>query len=229
MFEKIKNFLKSKVIHRDKFYINKNLELFEINNHEVSKFIQNKILPIVGHSPNPLNEILLMVGAVVRFTPTHIFEWGTHVGKSARIFYETANFLKLQTEIVSIDLPDDQDHEEHPGQNRGKFVRNKNNVNLYQGDGLKKSLEIYSSIDNCRPLFFLDGDHKYETVSKELNHIIENVKDPKILIHDTFFQKNSNYNIGPYNAILDLEKKYQNKFKIIHTMTGLPGMTLVYK
>ena len=54
-------------------------------------------------------------------------------------------------------------------------------------------------------------------------------KDPKILIHDTFFQKNSNYNIGPYMAILDLEKKYKNKFKIIHTMTGLPGMTLVYK
>ena len=229
MIETIKNLIKLRIINKNNFYINNDLELFEINNSEVSKLIQKKIVPLVGCSTYPLNEIMLMVGSVVRFNPTHIFEWGTHVGKSARIFYETIKFLNLQTEIISIDLPDNEYHQEHPGLRRGKFVKNKKNVKLYQGDGLKKSLEIYLNLKNCRPLFFLDGDHQYDTVSRELSEIIKNVKNPKILIHDTFFQKNSSYNTGPYMAILNLEKKYKKKFKIIHTMTGLPGMTLVYK
>lgn len=228
---KLKNIIKNILNKKDKkVLVNKNFTEFEVNNWILSDFIVDKIIPIVGTHPFPLNELLLMSGAVCYIKPTHIFEWGTHFGKSARIFYETIQYFNIQSEIHSIDLPDNIEHNEHPHKERGKFVKNIKQVNLHQGDGLNTSLSMLNNIKNEKivPLFFLDGDHSYESVKKELNNIFEKYPKSNMLIHDTFFQsKDSNYNIGPYEAVAEFLQNKENLFTLINTNTGLPGMTLL--
>jgi len=204
---------------------------FEVNNWIISKFVINELIPVTGITPYPINELFLMVSAVCRFKPTHIFEWGTHFGKSARIFYETAKNFGIHAEIHSIDLPDEIDHIEHPQNKRGKYVKGIKEVTLHQGDGLDKSLEILKSVSGeIKPLFFLDGDHSYESVKRELRTIIEMIPAATILIHDTFYQSSdSGYNTGPYRAIEDTLSSIPNKYLRIDTTTGLPGMTLLYQ
>jgi cephalosporin hydroxylase len=198
----------------------------------MSEFILDKIIPTVGIKPFPLDELSLMISAFCWTQPTHVFEWGTHVGKSARIFYESAKYFKIPTEIHSIDLPEEIDHVEHPHKKRGKLVRGKKDVFLHLGDGLNTSLEIYKKLPaENRVLFFVDGDHSYESVKRELLGIIENAPTANVLLHDTFYQSDeSGYNIGPYKAIKDvLNEKSNHDYKIIETKTGLPGMTFLYK
>lgn len=210
--------------------INRNCSQFEVNNWVISEFTLNKLIPIVGIRPFPLNEQMLMVGSVCRFKPTHIFEWGTNIGKSARIWYETIHHFKIASDIHSIDLPEQIDHIEHPHEKRGILVKDIPGVHLHEGDGLQTSLDILRTIkDPIRPFFFLDGDHSYESVTRELKGIKSACANPIILIHDTFYQsEESKYNIGPYVAIknfLSDEKDFMN----ITTDTGLPGITLLFK
>lgn len=209
---------------------NKESRKVEIDNWLASEFILRKLIPITGTRPFPLDEQMLIVAAVCRTKPTHIFEWGTHVGKSARIFYEISSYFNINSEIHSIDLPDDKEHIEHPRNSRGIFVRNISQVQLHQGDGLELSLSILKKTDpTARPLFFVDGDHSYESVKRELESIIKEAPRASILLHDTFYQhKSSKYNIGPYQAIKDVLKSVPNTYNEIHTDTGLPGMTFLY-
>lgn len=205
---------------------------FEVDNWMLSKFVVRRILPVVGYRPFPLTELMLMSGTVCRFRPTHIFEWGTHIGKSARVFYETTVYFKISAEIHSIDLPDDVSHGEHPKDRRGKLVKGKKNVFFHQGDGLNTSLSIAKDIKGeFTPLFYVDGDHSYGSVKRELEGIIDNVPNAIILLHDTFYQsENSGYNVGPYQAIEDVLAAHPGHgYSRIDTMTGLPGMTLLYK
>ncbi len=210
--------------------INPQCKEFEVDNWIISDFVVNELVPVVGVRPYPINELLLMVASVCRLKPTHIFEWGTHHGKSARIFYEISRKFEIKMEIHSIDLPDDIDHVEHPGNKRGLYVKGIEEVKLYQGDGLSKSLEICKNKSiELKPLFFLDGDHSYNTVKHELDTIITNIPNASILLHDTFFQSpESGYNVGPHNAIEDVLAAKSKKFLRISTNTGLPGMTLLY-
>jgi len=210
--------------------VNVNCSEFEVNNWIISEFIFQKLVPIVGITPYPINELALMVSAICRLKPTHIFEWGTNIGKSARIFYETAKHFGLSTEIHSIDLPDEIDHHEHPREKRGMFVKGIPAVWLYQGDGVETSLEIYRKVsDLCRPLVYIDGDHSYSAVKRELGEIIKNMPNASILLHDTFYQSaESGYNLGPYKAITDTLSNMPHRYKNISTNTGLPGMTLLY-
>lgn len=204
---------------------------FEVNNWIISEFVVNRLVPIAGIHPFPLNELMLMSSAVCKFKPELIFEWGTNIGKSARIFYETIQAFKIESEIHSIDLPDDVFHNEHPQKNRGKMVRGLDKVVLHQADGLQRSFEIYKEKKSKgRVLFFVDGDHSYESVKKELETILKNIPDAAVLLHDTFYQsEDSGYNIGPYKAIEDVLGAEKNNYIVVSTQTGLPGMTLVYK
>jgi cephalosporin hydroxylase len=209
--------------------VNPGASEFEVNRWLVADFIVERLLPIVGTHPFPLAELELMTSTVCRFQPTHIFEWGTHVGKSARVFYETSTFYDLGTEIHSVDLPDDVGHVEHPGDTRGEYVR-QTPVHLHQGDGLDTSLAILASAEApVTAVFFVDGDHSYDSVRRELEGIIESVEHPVVLLHDTFYQSSdSGYNTGPYRAIRDLLRQRGSAYKTIDTKTGLPGMTLVF-
>ena len=205
---------------------------FEVNNIVLSEFVLAKLVSVVGTNPYPLNELMLMAGAVCRFRPTHVFEWGTNVGASARVFFETARQFKIPLEIHSIDLPDHIAHVEHPGSSRGRLVRNKPGVSLHLGDGLETSLSIYRKLPaGTRALFFVDGDHSFKSVRHELDSILKHVQAPIVLLHDTFYQSSdSGYNTGPYQAVKDvLETQVANiTFKTIVANTGLPGMTLIY-
>jgi cephalosporin hydroxylase len=202
---------------------------FEVNNWVLSDFIVCELIPIVGVRPFPLNELLLMCGALVRFQPEHLFEWGTNIGKSARIFLETRQRFYLETSIHSIDLPEDATHVEHPGKNHAILLKGVKGVNLYRGDGLEVSQNLADRFGkSMRYLFFLDGDHSFESVSRELQTVTSAFPTASILVHDTFYQDPAcGYNIGPYNAIRHTIQNNPGRYKLVETRTGLPGMSLL--
>ncbi len=210
--------------------VNDNSTELEVNINQLSSFIIKDLLPIVGISPFPITDLLLMSSAVVKFRPDYIFEWGTHLGISARIFYEISEKYNIKVTIHSIDLPDNIEHIENPGDKRGYKVKGLKNVILHQGDGLNTSIDIANKLNgNNKLLFFLDGDHSFESVSRELNGVYNAFQESYILIHDTFYQSSdSGYNIGPYEAVKDFLEKNLGHYKKISTDIGLPGMTLLY-
>jgi len=205
---------------------------YEVNNWILSEFVLKRLVSVVGVHPYPLNELMLMAGAVCRFRPTHVFEWGTNVGSSARVFFETARQFAIPLEIHSIDLPPEVGHVEHPGSRRGELVRGKPGVTLHLGDGLETSLGIARAMPaGGQALFFVDGDHGYASVKRELAAILDTVKNPVVLLHDTFYQSaGSGYNIGPFEAVRDVLSEVPDpaRFRTVVTNMGLPGMTLVY-
>ena len=83
---------------------------FEVDNWQISNFIIHKLLPIVGPHPYPITALNLMTAAVCRLKPKQIFEWGTNIGKSARIFYEIGKQFGIPVDIHAIDFPDDLEH-----------------------------------------------------------------------------------------------------------------------
>lgn len=204
---------------------------FEVNNWVISDFIVNRLAPVVGFHPFPLNELMLMTATVCYFKPEFIFEWGTNIGKSARVFYEITEAFHIKSHIHTIDLPDDVFHNEHPKQNRGIMVNGLPRVTMHQADGLKRSFEL---IEKHKPggrvLFFVDGDHSYDTVKNELQTILNQYPQALVLLHDTFYQSEaSKYNIGPNKAIQEVMASRGNAYVQIATNMGLPGMTLIYK
>jgi cephalosporin hydroxylase len=202
---------------------------FEVDLWTLSDFLLEKIVPVVGVRPYPLNELLLMTAAACRLRPSVVFEWGTHIGVSARVFFECQKAFNLGFEIHSIDLPPDATHVEHPGQEHGRLVRGLGKVHLHRGDGVKVALELWHKLGKPkRPLFFVDGDHAYESVRDELSEIFAEIPDASVLAHDSFFQSaESKYNIGPALAIDEVVGRFPSRFKIIKSNLGLPGMTLL--
>lgn len=228
MFEKLQ--LKQKKLYQDPSLNPISSEL-ELNKWIISDFVSEVLYPIIENRPFPLDEQMLMTEAVCKFRPKYIFDWGTHIGKSARIFWEIKNSFNIDCEIHSIDLPDAEEHIEHPGKRRGELVLNLKDVNLHQGDGVSKAIEIYKdkATNDEIALFYVDGDHSYKTVKRELSTILKEIKHPIILLHDTFYQdKKSKYNIGPNLAIKECLKKSKKRFCKVETHLGLPGMTLIY-
>jgi len=216
--------------NRDDVAKNVDCTEFEVDNWRTSKFIIHRLLPIVGSHPYPIAELNLMVAAICRLKPKQVFEWGTNIGKSARIFYETGKQFGIPLEIHSIDLPDDLEHSEHPKSSRGRLVRGYAGVTLHQGDGLEKAIELYKKNPKLPTLVFIDGDHSYESVCRELNGVIDTMPNAHILLHDTFYQSEAaGYNIGPYRAVKETLEKRSGQLRAMSTNTGLPGMTLLYK
>lgn len=211
--------------------VNDNSACFEINNWTISQFVVERLLSHAGFHPFPLNEQMLMTAAVCRIKPTHILEWGTNIGVSARIFYEICRAFSLTSEIHSIDLPDHECHQEHPGHQRGRLVRGLPEVRLHQGDGLDVALDILAAASQpARMLFFLDGDHSYNSVRRELDALVGRPSTAGILVHDTFYQsEQSGYNTGPYRAVREIIKDTGETFDVYAQDLGLPGMTLLWR
>jgi len=203
---------------------------FEVDGWATSAFVAHTLVPLVGVHPFPLQELMLMTATVCRFEPSLIFEWGTNIGKSARIFYEISRYFHIPAAIHTCDLPDDVDHAEHPHAQRGAMVRGLAGVTLHQGDGLGTSLGLWEEAGRPqRPLFFLDGDHSYASVKREIDGIMAVVPDPLLLLHDTFLQSSeSGYNIGPHRAVEETLTASPGRFRAVHSGLSLPGMTLLY-
>lgn len=197
---------------------------FEVDKNLISKFVIENLIPL--KTPYPLDELMLMTAAVCRFTPKKIIEWGTSTGYSARIFYETIKGFGLDCEIHSIDLPDDVIHPEHDPKTVGLAIKGVEYIRLHKGDCIDVASNILSPKDDV--LFFVDGDHSYESVKKELDWITKCFPGSAILAHDTFFQSGeSGYNIGPIRAVLQVATT-QN-YRVINMDVGAPGMVLMYK
>jgi hypothetical protein len=227
---KLKKYIKSLKLNHNDPTRNPSCSQFEVDNYVISEFIIKKLYPITSSHPFPLVELNLMVSAVCYLKPEQIFEWGTNIGKSSRIFYEVSKFFSLPMHIHTVDLPDDVEHGEHPHSNRGHMIKGLKNISLYQADGLSKSIELYHQNSQKRTLVFIDGDHSYESVYRELTGIINAMPNAAILLHDTFYQsEQSGYNIGPYKAITEILATMPGTFQVMSTTTGLPGMTLLYK
>ncbi len=202
---------------------------FEVDLQVLSRFLLERVVPAVGTRTYPLNELMLMCAAACRLKPSVVYDWGTHIGASARIFHECEKAFKLGYEVHSIDLPPNAAHDEHPGWKHARLVRGLKKVHLHRGDGVKVALDHWQKLGRpARPLFFVDGDHAYESVRDELDQIFSTVPDASALAHDTFFQSaESNYNVGPSRAIDDIVEKFPLRFRVVKSGLGLPGMTLL--
>lgn len=234
----LKEYFKSKIRRRfrpskSSVALNSSSERLEVDNWAVSEFVVYDLVPVVGVHPYPLSELCLMTAAVAALNPTHIFEWGTNLGKSARVFYEAARKFGVTCQIFSIDLPDEIEHVEHPHEKRGILVKGLDGITLLLGDGLETSLarcREQKRDDRFVPLFFIDGDHSYESVRRELSAVVTEVPEAHILLHDTFYQSDeSGYNVGPFRAIEDVLAETGVAYRRISQDTGLPGMTLLYR
>src|ERR1019366_7150299 len=163
---------------------------FEVNKKVIFQFVLDKLSPLMD-GPFPLDEMMLMAAAAIRFNPKLILEWGTNVGYSAKIFYETVKAFSLRSEIHSIDLPDDATHVEHNPEKVGILIRDIDEIKLHRGDGVNIALDLAKDYPDANVLFFVDGDHEYESVKRELIAITEKVKYPIIIIHDTLNQSSN--------------------------------------
>jgi cephalosporin hydroxylase len=203
----------------------------EVDNWALSRFVLAKLVPVVGVHPFPLHELMLMSAAICGLKPPLLFEWGTHTGKSARIFHECATHFGIPLDIHSVDLADDAEHIEHPHETRGKYVRHLPDVHLHQGDGLDTSLSIWRGRGRtASPFFFIDGDHSYESVRRETFAIAAEIPGASMLLHDAFYQSGeSGYNVGPHQAIQDLRSAFPGRYRVLESGLGLPGMTLLYQ
>ncbi len=203
----------------------------EVNGWVISEFVLRKIVPVVGFHPYPLTEEFLLAAVTCWYHPEYIFEWGTNIGKSARIFYEVVTQFDLKSNIYIIDLPEGEVHIELPQKGEaGFFIKDIPKVNFLRGEGLTTSLGIVNdkSIYNKKILFFLDGDHSYETIKNEIEEIYKVCQHACIVVHDTFFQtEESNYNIGPYKAIHEFLETHSNRKIIFSADMSLPGMTAI--
>lgn len=200
----------------------------EANKWTLSEFVLRRIVPIVGVHPYPLDELLLMSSTMAYFRPDVIIEWGTHYGKSARTFYEISDYLHLGATIHTIDLAINMLHAENnlDARERAIYLRGLP-VSLHLGDGVTVAKEIVTHLKPKLPLFFVDGDHSFESVSNELKSIKEICRSAVVLVHDTFFQgSESKYNCGPYEALKEFTDN--NRLPRQATVLGLPGMSLTY-
>ena len=208
---------------------NVSCDRFEVDAWQLSDFVLECIVPRVGVRPFPLHELLLLTAAIVRLRPPLVLEWGTHVGKSAWIFRETIATFGIPSHVHTVDLPADASHVEHPGQRRGEMVRGLSGVTLHEGDGLDISLGIWAEAGRpAAPLFFLDGDHAFASVRREIEGVATAIPDAAILLHDTFFQSSgSGYNVGPRRAIEEALARHPERWEVLQSGLGLPGMTLL--
>lgn len=215
--------------HRNPVVNNMSTEL-EVNINYISQFVISKLIPIVGFSPYPINELLLMTAAVCGLKPDYIFEWGTHLGVSARVFYEINMNYNLNIKIHTIDLPNHIDRPEHIREQRGIKIKGLKEIHVHLGDGLDTALQIAGNLPEDKTLFFfIDGNHSYDSVKRELDGVGREQPNAYMLIHDTFYQSSdSGYNIDPNLAIRDFLQQNMNSYKVISTNIGLPGMTLLY-
>jgi hypothetical protein len=77
---------------------------------------------------------------------------------------------------------------------------------------------------------FIDGDHNYASVQRELTDVMTHMPTANILLHDTFYQsQESGYNVGPHQAIAEAMAIAPDRYRRLSTDTGLPGMTLLYQ
>lgn len=133
------------------------------------------------------DEVGFLAETVFELEPDFICEWGTNRGSSARIFYEACQMLDVVPVIHTIELPNKLAPvtPDHPGIQTGMFLRGLKGVSRHRGDGATEALKLYRQASPSRPLIFLDGDHSFETVYKELAMVLSEMPNAVVVLHDT--------------------------------------------
>lgn len=192
----------------------------EVNAWDTSNVVR-AVAEIVGTHPYPYNELMLMATTYFYHRPELVIDIGTHQGKSARIWHELGAYVDTPASVHTIDLFD-QSHPEFPGKDVGRYIRGLP-VEQHVGDGAEMASRLLDEHAGKVTLLFLDGDHSFDTVVKELE-LVTRIDDGAVLLHDTFYQPGSGYNHGPYEAVNDFLKRHAVE-QVIHQNLGLPGMT----
>jgi len=203
--------------------------VFEANCWILSEILLDRVIPKIGIRPYPLNEQMLMAAAVAFVQPKIIIEWGTHVGKSARLFWEVEEALGLNCQIYTIDSMN-PDHPEFPGAARGRYLSN-TEVKQIVGDGAEIANKLLEdSLESNPVLVYVDGEHSREAVKRDLTIWDKLSSGSGILPHDVFYQIPSSYNIGPWEAFQELlQEQKSNISQVQWQLLGLPGMVFVSK
>lgn len=131
-------------------------------------------------------EVEFFESVLGRHRPTHVFEWGTNVGASARLFHEASLELGYECEVHTVELPLDLAHldRDHPGHRYGQWIEG-TSIHAHRGYGLITSLTLYAQYTPERALFFLDGNHEHAVVLAELEAISETAPSAVMMVHDT--------------------------------------------
>lgn len=141
--------------------------------------ILRRIESFVGYG---LDEKKFMIETVLKLRPEQIWEWGTNVGASARIFFFICYLGHLECDITTIELPNPKDHVDHPGLRYASEIADLP-VTKILGDGITEALA--RADPTKRLLFFLDGDHTKESVENEITLLCEKFPEAWLLLHDT--------------------------------------------
>lgn len=202
-------------------------DIMEVDSWAISEILLKKVIPVIDVHPYPLNEQMLMASAVAFVQPKIIVEWGTHYGKSARLFWEISKALHLNIEVHTVDLMD-PNHPEFPGSARGKYLGS-TTVKQHVGDGYEVAMSLLK--ENKQPaLIYIDGDHSKESVKKDLTIWNELPSGSGVLAHDVFYQNPTNYNIGPYQSIQEFLIEQKDTISQVQwQLLGLPGMFFASK
>jgi len=189
-----------------------------------SKFVAESLLSRASYWPYPPGELHLMTVTLLWWQPDVIFEWGTNLGNSARVFHWIAEAFAIDTQIHSIDLPPDVSHVENIKELRGLLVRDFPDVHLHLGDGVNKALELFAALKPRKPLFYVDGDHRAETVTRELEAIFSAAPTAPILLDDTHDWGISD---SPRGAMLQFLERHHGDYEVFENVATLPGMSLL--
>lgn len=132
------------------------------------------------------HEVLFFERVLERHRPTHVFEWGTNVGASARLFYEASLELGYECDVHTTEIPDELSmlDRDHPGHRYGTWIEGLP-IHAHRGYGLIASLALHESLRPERSLFYLDGNHSYGVVRAELEGVWGCDPSAVIMVHDT--------------------------------------------
>lgn len=187
----------------------------------IKDFLQ-EVEDVFFNGPFPKEEMDLMASVTINHHPDVIFDWGTHLGYSARFFYEIEQYFSLGYKVHTIDLEEEKTHEEKlPLGEIGKIFKELN-INQHFGNGVEKALEIFRLEKYKKPLFFVDGDHQEKTVLEELRLIFETVPLPLVLVHDSWSKGENN---GPFKACCWAKEHF--KLEMISVDDKAPGVTFL--
>jgi hypothetical protein len=152
-----------------------------------------------------------MHDTVALVKPDRIFDWGTNVGASARIFHEATDAHCI---VETIDLPKvleplDRDHAgTHTGLHLVPEIRQ------HRGDGVTEAIRLCAIWNPERPLFFLDGNHLHENVFREIWSIHKFCPRGVLLVHDT--------NQQPGDAVRKWQHRYGGyRVDVLNSQAGM--------
>ena len=181
--------------------------------------------------------------SVFKNNPINVLEIGARYGDSSKIIL---HYLNVK-EYIIVDPYTDYDEYKQDGFN-GILKNSKNdeifNKTKQQLTAINKNIIFHRTFSNNSDtlskikdksidFIFIDGNHTYKYVLKDLENYYPKLKDNGILCGDDFFMRNRNndvLNTMPgdagydedmvYEAVLEFTKKYNKKYKIFGKHRG---------